>query len=139
MGILPGSSLARTADSSEDGKAAPMALPSSPKTPDQALETQAPKGFAQGQFPAQFFLQVQEGMARFDVPDAENLEVLLGYCRKHGYRVEWTGQLPEDPVEMQDMLRSPGGRYIGHRLPEEVLRPEFDLESIRPPTPESAE
>ena len=89
-------------------------------------------GFSKERFPAQFFLQVKEGMARFDIPDANNLKVMLDYCKNNGYQVQWTDQLPEDPAAMQDMLLSPGGRYVAHRLPEEVLDPEFNIESLKP-------
>ena len=44
--------------------------------------------FQKGETPAQFFLQVEEGMARFDVPDAANLATLLEYSRSHGYQIE---------------------------------------------------
>jgi hypothetical protein len=81
--------------------------------------------FQRGETPAQFFLQVEEGMARFDVPDAANLSTLLEYSRSNGYQVEWTDKIRNE--ELGDLDGFPGGRYVAHRLPENVLEPGWQL------------
>lgn len=86
--------------------------------------------FQRGAFPAQFFLQVEEGMARFEVPDAENLGVLLQFCEKKGYRVEWTGSAARDSTLAGELVGFPGGRYVAHLLPGQVLDPAWS-----PPLP----
>lgn len=79
--------------------------------------------FERGVFPAQFFVQVEEGMARFDVPDAGNLKTLLEYCEKSGYQVEWTDRVRREAAG--DLAGFPGGRYVAHRLPSAVLSPDW--------------
>lgn len=92
------------------------------------MSDQAYINFQRGETPAQFFLQVEEGMARFDVPDAGNLSTLLEYSRSHGYQVVWTDKVRRE--ELGDLEGFPGGRYVAHRLPEQVLDPDWE-----PPAP----
>lgn len=70
--------------------------------------------FEKGTFPALFFLQVAEGMARFEVKDYDNLKVLLGYCKSHGYQVEWTQALMDQPALAKELEGFPGGRFVAH-------------------------
>ncbi len=81
--------------------------------------------FQKNAFPAQFFLQVEEGMARFDVPTEGNLKTLLEYCEKQGYQVEWTEAVEAHSELAEELKAFPGGRYVGHRFPDEVLDPNW--------------
>lgn len=77
--------------------------------------------FVKGTFPALFLLQVNEGLARFEVPDRENLDVLLRYCKEHGYQVEWTERVIDRPEFTEELEGFPGGRYVAHVIPDEIL------------------
>ncbi len=77
--------------------------------------------FQKGEFPALFYLQVEEGMAKVEVPDRANLEILLRFAASKGYQVEWTQAVPDHPDYTEELQGFPGGRFVAHWVPDSAL------------------
>lgn len=73
------------------------------------------------EMPALFVLQVAEGLVKLPVRDLEDLNKLLAYSRKKGLRVEWSKAVLDRPEFTEELEGYPGGRYVAHSLPEDML------------------
>jgi hypothetical protein len=76
--------------------------------------------FEKGATPCIFRIQVEEGFARVNILDQQNLRIMLEYCEKKNYRVEWTSAVLKESAEARDFDGFPGGLYVAHLLDVEA-------------------
>ena len=78
--------------------------------------------FEKGAVPCIFKLQVQEGFCRFNITEQENLNILLVYCKKKHYEVNWTSAVLKEDPDADVYKGFPGGLYIATcQNPEDIL------------------
>ncbi len=85
--------------------------------------------FNKGEFPCLFMIQVKEGFARFEVKDANSLQILLEYSKGKSLQVEWVQAVINDEFHTREYATFPGGKFVAHLLGNDVFQQGEILES----------